>query len=127
MWRAVARVLRADERGAQSLEFVALLPMVLLTLLLMLQMALLGYTLVVAESATREAALVAARDPKAGPAVAATARHVAAGLQVSVTDVACTGGRVTVVLEAAMPNVLFDSALTVRRSVTMPTQEGDCG
>lgn len=127
--------LRAEERGAQTLEFVALLPMVLLVLMLMLQMALLGYTLVVAESATREAALTAARDQRliaawrpdtpASP-IDLTARQVAAGMRVHVTGVACDAGRVTVLLSATVPNVLFDSALAIQRSVTMPTQEGGC-
>jgi Flp pilus assembly protein TadG len=124
-----------EERGAQSLEFVALLPMVLLALLLMLQMALVGYAVVVAESATREAALTAARDQSliaawqsgagASP-IDLTAKQVAAGMPVRVMAVQCHSGRVTITLEASVPNVLFDSALAIQRSVTMPTQEGGC-
>lgn len=131
----LVRRLWAAQRGAQSLEFVALLPMVLLVLLVMLQMALLGYTLVVAEAATREAALVAARDQSliprwrggTGPtAIDLAARQAAAGLRVTVADVACERGRVTITLEAHVPNVLFDSILALQRAVTMPTQEGGC-
>lgn len=129
------RRLWADESGAQSLEFVALLPMVLLTLLLMLQMALLAYTLVVAESSAREAARTAARDQSLIPAwrsrpgetlIDRTARQMATGLPVTIDQVACAGGQVTVVLSAGVPNVLFESAIAIRRSVTMPTQEGGC-
>lgn len=52
---------------------------------------------------------------------------MAQGLNVQVVNVACTDGRVTLSLEATIPNLLFDSALAFRRSVTMPTQRGGCG
>jgi Flp pilus assembly protein TadG len=117
---------RRPQRGAQSLEFVALLPLVILTLLLMLQTALFGYTLVVAETATREAALTATyeqktiRDWPADNTILWAAREVAGGLPIEVTEVRCARDRVTVTAETQMPNLLFEQPMRIKRTVTMP-------
>lgn len=117
----------SEEAGAQSLEFVALLPLVILALLTMLQMAFLGYSIVVVETSAREAALAASRDPSDAEAKAgAAARKVAGSLPVSVQDVSCRSGDVTVELEGTAPNVLFDTPISFTRKVTMPTQDGRC-
>jgi len=125
----MARRIWNSESGSQTLEFVALIPMVTLVLLLMLQMALVGYSLVVVETSLREAALAAAqarpgenRMEKAENAAASMAQ----GISVEVKSVKCSGGNVTVTVEGKVPNVLFDSKLTFSRSVTMPTREGRC-
>lgn len=121
------RRLWTEETGAQSLEFVALLPLVILALHTMLQMAFLGYAFVVIETSAREAALTAARDPGAASARAtASARTVAGGLSVSVTSVHCSGGDMTVELKGEAPNLLFSSPISITRKVTMPTQDGRC-
>ncbi len=123
MWKR----LWTEETGAQSLEFVALLPMVILVMLTMLQMAFLGYTVVVAETSAREAALAASRDTSISKVTAEQAAHqVAGGLKVTVKAVTCKSGDVTLELEAHVPNVLFDSAMAISRKVTMPRQDVGC-
>lgn len=114
-----------DQTGAQSLEFVALLPLIILVMLIMLQIVFLGYAVVVAETSTREAALVASRDPGLSKSTASrAARRAAGGLSVTVKDLDCLGSEVEVELEAKVPNVMFDSSLSISRSVTMPMQDG---
>jgi len=120
------RRLIREETGAQTLEFLALFPLVILTMLVMLQTAFLGYALVV-ETGAREAALAASRESGAKRARAAesTADKVAGSLIQSVT-VACSGDDVTVQVTGVVPNVLFQSPFTFTRKVTMPTQDGKC-
>lgn len=134
-WRRALSRFLTDEAGAQALEFVAILPMVLLVLILMLQMGLLAYAMVVAEASTREAALVASRDvalitswpgSKGSTLIDAAAKRAAAGMKVEISAVECTSGEVTVRLQATVPNVLFDSAMQIERKVIMPTQSGRC-
>lgn len=125
----MVRRIWSHESGSQTLEFVALIPMVMLVLLLMLQMALVGYSIVVVESSVREAALAAAQaqeyeDPEKKAQDAATS--MAQGIHVTLESVECVGGDVTVTVKGEAPNVLFDSGLTFSRSVTMPTREGRC-
>ncbi|MBY6278047.1 MAG: pilus assembly protein [Symbiobacteriaceae bacterium] len=121
------RRLIREETGAQTLEFLALFPLVILTMLVMLQTAFLGYALVVVETGAREAALAASRESGAKRARAAesTADKVAGSLIQSVT-VACSGDDVTVQVTGVVPNVLFQSPFTFTRKVTMPTQDGKC-
>jgi Flp pilus assembly protein TadG len=123
MWKR----LWTEEEGAQSLEFVALLPVVILVMLTMLQIAFLGYAVVVMETSAREAALAASRDPSASAATAErAARQAAGGLSVTVKSVSCDRGDVSVELAAHVPNVLFESAMAISRKVTIPRQDGRC-
>lgn len=109
------------------MEFVALLPLVILVFLVMLQIAFFGYAVVVLESSAREAALAVSRDSAISATTAdKAARLVAGGLKVTVKSVACQSGDVSVELKAQVPNVLFDSALAISRKVTMPRQDGGC-
>lgn len=121
------RRLWSEEAGAQSLEFVALLPLIILVMLMMLQISFLGYAVVVAETSAREAALAASR---AGSSLKSTAdkaaRQAAGGLNVSVTKASCSSGNVSVELEAKVPNVLFDSAMAITRKVTIPRLDEAC-
>ncbi|MEW8980046.1 MAG: hypothetical protein AB2385_16800, partial [Symbiobacterium sp.] len=65
------RRLIREETGAQTLEFLALFPLVILTMLVMLQTAFLGYALVVVETGAREAAQAA--NPQSGAKMAPAA------------------------------------------------------
>lgn len=49
-----------EERGAETIEFIAAIPLVLLTIVMIWQFVLLGYTAIVVASASREAARAAA-------------------------------------------------------------------
>lgn|GEM_PF-3413819 len=125
----MARRIWNVESGSQTLEFVALIPMVMLVLLLMLQLALTGYSLVVVETSVREAALAAAQareDEDPETKARNTAIAMAGGIKVTVKSVECVDGNATVTLQGEIPNVLFDPGLTFDRSATMPTPEGRC-
>lgn len=117
----------SDETGSQSLEFVALLPVIIFALLTVLQMAFVGYAVVVAETSAREAALAASRDPaRAFSRAQATAAKVSGGTHVTVKNADCAFGDVTVEVEGRVPNLLFDTPITFTRKVVMPTQDGRC-
>lgn len=116
----------SDETGSQSLEFMALLPLVILALLVVLQAAFVGYAVVVAETSAREAALAAAREPAMALSRARAAASMVSGGSVTVRDATCSGGDVTVEVEGRVPNVLFDTPITFTRKVMMPTQDGSC-
>jgi Flp pilus assembly protein TadG len=121
------RHLWIEQTGAQSLEFVALLPLIILVLLTMLQIAFVGYAVVVAETSAREAALAASRDSTLSKSTAdKAARQAAGGLSVTVKSLNCHSGDVSVELEAQVPNVLFDSSIAISRQVTIPRQDGGC-
>jgi hypothetical protein len=49
-----------DERGAETVEFLGMLPLVMLTIAIIWQFALLGYTAVITSGTAREAARAAA-------------------------------------------------------------------
>ena len=66
MGRGRAGWVRRQE-GSQALELVALLPLLLTTALLLWQFALTGHTLIVAESAVRDAARAAAEGSDPAP------------------------------------------------------------
>lgn len=123
----MARRFWSDETGSQSLEFVALLPVIIFALITVLQMAFVGYSVVVVETSGREAALAASRDPARARARAeAAASMVAGGMSVTVTKANCVFGDVTVEVEGRVPNLLFEKPITFTRQVTMPTQDGKC-
>ncbi|HEU4323631.1 MAG TPA: TadE/TadG family type IV pilus assembly protein [Roseiflexaceae bacterium] len=65
---SLGRLLR-DERGAELVEFLGFLPLVLMIIVVGWQFALVGYTGVVAASAAREGARAAAAGEDAGQAV----------------------------------------------------------
>jgi len=121
----VRRLIR-EEAGSQTLEFVALMPLVILTMLVMLQTAFLGYAVVVVETGAREAALAASREPGAATARAAAAAATVAGSLIQSVDAVCSGGDVTVEVTGSVPNLLLPSPFTFSRRVTMPTQDGKC-
>lgn len=60
MLRRLLRKGRDDEKGAETIEFVGIFPLVLFTIVLIWQFVLLGYTAVVVPGAAREAARAAA-------------------------------------------------------------------
>ena len=76
------RRLSKEERGAEAIEFVGLVPLVLLVALLSWQLILVGYAGIVAAGAAREGARAAAVDQDVGGAVSASS----AGLRVEVVS-----------------------------------------
>ena len=100
-----------DERGAEAIEFVGLLPLVLLMALFAWQMILVGYAGIVAAGAAREGARAAAVDRSVNAAVQAGS----AGLRAEV--VSTSGGEMrTVRVRVQVPKV----ALPFVRNIEYP-------
>ena len=71
-----------NEKGSQAIEFVAMFPLILLSILIIWQIGLIAFSLVVAESAARDGARAAAiHDPNWSQ----VAENSAFGLDVKVT------------------------------------------
>jgi Flp pilus assembly protein TadG len=71
-----------NEKGSQAIEFVAMFPLILLSILIIWQIGLIAFSLVVAESAARDGARAAAiHDPNWSQ----VAKNSAFGLDVKVT------------------------------------------
>ncbi|MFJ8657828.1 TadE/TadG family type IV pilus assembly protein [Streptomyces sp. NPDC093795] len=115
-----------DDRGQVAVEFLGMVPVILLTLVLLWQVVLVGYTYTLAGNAADEAARACAVD---GDGVAAASRHIDGAWSVSGGD--CGGSddmvHVTVTLRVPVlvPGVggLFDvvgEAGAVREKVTAP-------
>ena len=124
------RVLRhaKNEKGSQLIEFVAVFPMIVMALLFIWQVALVAYTVVVAESAARDGARVAAVDGDYGDAV----NRAAHGIKVSssVTEGSTSYGKeVTVTVKAKVPTIKipFIGKLDqeLKASASMPKEEVD--
>ncbi|SDH74863.1 TadE-like protein [Alteribacillus persepolensis] len=71
-----------NERGSQLIEFVAVFPLIIFAFLFVWQMALVAYTVVVAEGAARDGARVAAVAGIEDPAVDTAVHNSARGLDV---------------------------------------------
>lgn len=100
-----------DDRGQVAVEFVGMLPLILLTLVLLWQCVLIGYTFTLAGNAADEAARTAA---VGGDCEGAALRHVE-GAWASSASVDCkgpSGGMVTVTVTLRTP-VLFPGAITL--------------
>ena len=97
---ALLRRIAKEERGAEAIEFVGLVPLVLLVALLSWQLILVGYAGIVAAGAAREGARAAAVDQDVAGAVSASS----AGLSVEV--VGAGGGEMrTVQVRVQVPKV----------------------
>jgi hypothetical protein len=116
-----------EQRGSQTLELAALLPILVLTALVIWQVTLAAYTVVVAEAAARDAARAAAvgNDP------VNAARRAVTGLSVRVQCIPddCSGRdngfgpEVTVSVTVIAPTVapfLRQWPIPITRQVTMP-------
>lgn len=113
-----------NERGSQAIEFLALFPLMLLSILLIWQIGLISFSLVVAESAARDGARAAAIHDGEWQAVA---RKSAAGIKI--VDV--RGGPGTdeaeVILDVKAPIVklplISDIDFTFTVDAVMPMEE----
>lgn len=94
----------ANEQGSQTLEFAALFPLVVVTILIMWQFALAAYAVVVGNAAARDAARVAAVEGD----WATAARRAATGFVIEVDD-------------PDYSSVSFGRAVTVRVRIRIPT------
>jgi len=71
-----------NERGSQAIEFVAMFPLIILSILIIWQIGLIAFSLVVGESAARDGARAAAiHDPE----WMEVAKRSASGIKVNVT------------------------------------------
>ncbi|AYA74273.1 hypothetical protein DOE78_01720 [Bacillus sp. Y1] len=113
-----------NERGSQAIEFLALFPLMLLSILLIWQIGLISFSLVVAESAARDGARAAAIHDVKWQSVA---RKSAAGIKI--VDV--RGGPGTdeaeVILDVKAPIVklplIADIDFTFTVDAVMPMEE----
>lgn len=113
-----------NERGSQAIEFLALFPLMLLSILLIWQIGLISFSLVVAESAARDGARAAAIHDGKWESVA---RKSAAGIKI--VDV--RGGPGTdeaeVILDVKAPIVklplIADIDFTFTVDAVMPMEE----
>lgn len=117
-----------NEKGSQLIEFLAVFPMIVMALLFIWQVALVAYTVVVAEAAARDGARVAAVDGDYASAV----DRAAYGLQVSSSKSegeASYGPEVTVTVKAVVPtmNIPFLGKFEheLEADASMPKEETD--
>lgn len=93
-----------DQRGSsEAVGYLGMIPLVLMTVLLVLQLSMFCYTLVVAESAVRDAARAAA----IGGDVDMAVRRIrdSTSIQIQFDQPSCTDGVVRVDLWATVPSV----------------------
>lgn len=117
-----------NEKGSQLIEFIAVFPMILMALLFIWQVALIAYTVVVAEAAARDGARVAAVGGDYITAVerAAHGLHVTSSASEGNTSY---GKEVTVTVKATVPTISipfigrFEHEL--QTSASMPKEESD--
>lgn len=113
-----------NERGSQAIEFLALFPLMLLSILLIWQIGLISFSLVVAESAARDGARAAAIHDTDWETVA---RKSAAGIKI----VGVRGGpgadEAEVILDVKAPVVklplIADIDFTFTVDAVMPMEE----
>lgn len=117
-----------NERGSQLIEFLAVFPMIVMALLFIWQVALVAYTVVVAESAARDGARVAAVGGEFEDAV----ERAAYGLDVSsesFTSGTAYGEEVTVTVTATIPSIKIPFIGRIEQDLTadasMPKEEED--
>jgi len=118
-----------DDRGSQTVELVALFPFILFVFLFVWQVGLAAYTVVVAESAARDGARVAASARGGDNRYEEAIRHSAYGLTIRQIDKEEDDDRVTVALTVDMVNVrlpLINRAIELQYTAraTMPREAG---
>lgn len=117
-----------NERGSQLIEFLAVFPMIVMALLFIWQMALVAYTVVVAEAAARDGARVAA----VGGDYEAAVERAAYGLDVSSNSYSSStdyGEEVTVTVTASIPSIKIPFIGKIEETLTadasMPKEDED--
>ncbi|GIN58129.1 hypothetical protein J8TS2_24480 [Lederbergia ruris] len=119
-----------NEKGSQLIEFLAVFPMVVMALLFIWQVALVAYTVVVAESAARDGARVAS----VGGDYSAAVDRSAHGLEVSSSlseGTTSYGKEVTVTVNATVPSIKipligrFEHELKANASMPKEEEEED--
>lgn len=127
--RPFSRFLR-NERGAQAIEFVGIIPLFLLMILVVAQFALVGITAVVAKQAAMEGARAAMVADGSGPGYETAVRNTAGGYKIRNISRSTNGEYVTVRVELESPMVtgsLFGSgwALPISTQVTVMKEKTD--
>ncbi|MFG2643069.1 TadE/TadG family type IV pilus assembly protein [Streptomyces sp. NPDC048370] len=106
---------RRDDRGQVAVEFLGMVPLILITLVLLWQCVLVGYTFTLAANAADEAARVCAVD---GDYVAAGKRHLGGSWSRSArVDCPGSGDMARATVELRVP-VLFPGAIAFPFRVT---------
>lgn len=116
-----------NERGSQLIEFVAVFPLIIFAFLFVWQMALVAYTVVVAEGAARDGARVAAVGEDGG-AVYSRVVSSAGGLDVLNVNTSRSSGahgdevqvEVTVALKTIDVPFIGELNYDITRDATMP-------
>lgn len=111
-----------DDKGSQTLEFVALIPFFLIMMLMVWQFGLVAYTMVVAESAAHDGARAAA----AGNNGVRAAKKTAYGFKVEAREKKdATEVSYTVILDVPMVKLPFlsEGKITMTGRATMPLEK----
>lgn len=118
----------SPERGASSIEFAGMLPLLLLVAVAAVQLGIAGYAVQQAGTGARAAARTAAQEESAG-ACAGTGKAAMSGWTARRATVDCAygDGAVTATTTVTIPSLVpgIDSFGSATRSVTMPSDEGD--
>ncbi|MDA3129152.1 hypothetical protein GJS40_03625 [Aliibacillus thermotolerans] len=121
-----------NERGSQLIEFVAVFPLIIFAFLFVWQMALVAYTVVVAEGAARDGARVAAVEGDGG-AVYSRVESSAGGLDVLNVNTTRSSGaygdevqvEVTVALKTIDVPFIGEFDYDITREATMPYESSE--
>jgi len=126
----VIQLWRCQRGSSEAIAFLGIIPVMIITITAVLQILAYGFTLVVVESATRDAARAASAGHDLS-GVQSVVNQVAAGTAIKmVATLQCPSGgaRVTAAVTGHAPR-LFESIapdlFRIQRSVTMP-REGNC-
>ncbi|MEV4424713.1 TadE/TadG family type IV pilus assembly protein [Streptomyces sp. R-07] len=106
------RAIRDDDRGQVAVEFLGMVPLILLTLALLWQVVLVGYTYTLAGNAADEAARAYAVGDDCGEA----ARRHLDGAWTAEPSCSTSGGMATAVVDVKVPVLVpgFGGLFTVR-------------
>lgn len=123
---AVGALLRR-ERGLQTIEFVGLMPLVVLICLIILQFSLAGYALVVANAAARDAARAAAASADKQATAEKWAMKSANPLKVRSVSAVSSGENLTVEVKVEVPMVkapwMGSQELLITAKAVMPDEK----
>ncbi|WP_270182998.1 TadE/TadG family type IV pilus assembly protein [Alkalihalobacillus sp. CinArs1] len=114
-----------NEKGSQTIEFLAVFPLVIVAFMIIWQMALVAYAVVVTESAARDGA----RAASVGGNAQQVAERSAGGLQIQSVSSVESGEDVTVTVVSRIPTVSIPLVgqieLDFDADATMPMEEDD--
>ncbi len=114
-----------NEKGSQTIEFLAVFPLVIVAFMIIWQMALVAYAVVVTEAAARDGA----RAASVGGNAAEVAEKSAGGLKLTSVNAVESGDDVTVTVVSRVPTVSIPIVGRIEvdfdADATMPMEDDD--